>query len=91
MFTWKVGPALATGNAIVLKPSEFTPLTALRVCSLIKEVGFPDGSINVVTGYGPTVGAAITEHMAIEKVCSTSAVLTQLMSDHRSPLLALPL
>lgn len=44
MFTWKLGPALATGNAIVLKPSEITPLTALRMCSLIKEVGFPDGT-----------------------------------------------
>ncbi|KAJ7902052.1 aldehyde dehydrogenase domain-containing protein [Mycena olivaceomarginata] len=55
MFSWKIGPALATGNTIVLKPSEFTPLTALRMCSLIKEAGYPPGVVNVVTGYGHTV------------------------------------
>lgn len=69
MFAWKIGPGLATGNSIVLKPSEFTPLTTLRMCTFIQEVGFPPGSVNVITGYGNTAGNAITSHMKIEKVC----------------------
>lgn len=68
MLSWKIGPALATGNAIVLKPSEFTPLSALLTAKLAKEAGFPPGVFNVVNGYGATVGAAIAEHMDIEKV-----------------------
>ncbi|KAH9980551.1 NAD-dependent aldehyde dehydrogenase [Russula compacta] len=75
MMAWKLGPALATGNAIVLKPSEFTPLTALRVCSLINEAGFPPGSVNVVTGYGNTAGQAISEHLGIDKVAFTGSTL----------------
>ncbi|TFY72348.1 hypothetical protein EVG20_g655 [Dentipellis fragilis] len=75
MVAWKIAPALATGNTVVLKPSEFTPLTALRVASFIKEAGFPDGVVNVLTGYGPTVGAAISSHMHIEKVAFTGSTL----------------
>ncbi|KAJ7171297.1 aldehyde dehydrogenase domain-containing protein [Mycena filopes] len=75
MFSWKVGPALATGNTIVLKPSEFTPLTALRMCALIQEAGFPKGVVNVVVGYGPTVGQSISEHMDIQKVAFTGSAL----------------
>lgn len=75
MVAWKLGPALATGNCIVLKPSEFTPLTALRMCSLINEAGFPPGVVNVVTGYGNTVGQAISEHMNIDKVAFTGSTL----------------
>ncbi|KIY53157.1 aldehyde dehydrogenase [Fistulina hepatica ATCC 64428] len=75
MFAWKIGPALATGNAIVLKPSEFTPLTALRMCTLIKEAGFPDGVVNVVNGYGITVGAAISSHMKIDKIAFTGSTI----------------
>ena len=75
MMAWKLGPALATGNCIVLKPSEFTPLTALRMCSLINEAGFPPGVVNVVTGYGNTVGQAISEHMNIDKVAFTGSTL----------------
>jgi aldehyde dehydrogenase (NAD+) len=70
---WKLGPALATGNCVVLKPSEFTPLTALRMCSLINEAGFPPGVVNVVTGHGDTVGMAISEHMQIDKVAFTGS------------------
>lgn len=70
MFCWKIGPALATGNSVVLKPSEFTPLTSLRMCAFIQEVGFPPGSVNVITGYGNTAGNAITTHMKIDKVRS---------------------
>ena len=67
--SWKIAPAIATGNTIVIKPSEITPLTALRMASLIKEAGFPAGVINIVVGYGQTVGNAITDHSGIEKVC----------------------
>ncbi|KAI6042818.1 aldehyde dehydrogenase [Pisolithus marmoratus] len=76
MFSWKIAPALATGNTVVLKPSEFTPLTAIRVCHLAKEAGFPPGVLNVVTGYGSTVGSAISSHMRIHKVAFTGSTLT---------------
>ncbi|KAJ3508204.1 hypothetical protein NMY22_g16692 [Coprinellus aureogranulatus] len=75
MFVWKIAPALATGNTVVLKPSELTPLTALRMCSLINEAGVPAGVVNVVTGYGNTVGAAISSHPRIEKVAFTGSTL----------------
>jgi len=56
MLVWKIGPALATGCTIVLKPAEQTPLSALYIASLAKEAGFPPGVFNVVPGYGPTAG-----------------------------------
>ncbi|CAN5561554.1 aldehyde dehydrogenase family protein [soil metagenome] len=71
MQAWKWGPALATGCTLVLKPAEQTPLTALRVAALAQEAGFPDGVINVVPGFGPTAGAAISGHMDIDKVAFT--------------------
>lgn len=52
MVSWKIGPALATGNTIVLKPSELTPLTALKMADLIVEAGFPPGVVNIVNGHG---------------------------------------
>lgn len=73
MFSWKVGPALAAGNTIVLKPSEFTSLSALRVCALITEAGFPPGVVNVVPGYGSIAGNAISSHPRIEKVAFTGS------------------
>ncbi|KAF9232075.1 aldehyde dehydrogenase domain-containing protein [Melanogaster broomeanus] len=75
MFSWKIGPALATGNTIVLKPSEFTPLNAIRMAHLIQEAGFPPGVVNILTGYGNTVGNAISHHMKIEKVAFTGSTL----------------
>ena len=75
MMAWKIGPALATGNVIILKPSEFTPLSALRMVSLIEEAGFPPGVVNVVNGYGATAGQAIAEHMGIGKVAFTGSTL----------------
>lgn len=73
MWAWKVAPALAAGCTIVMKPSELTPLTALALCDLIVEAGFPPGVVNVVPGYGATAGAAISSHMDIDKVrCSSS-------------------
>lgn len=69
----KIAPALAAGNTIVLKPAEQTPLTALYLCSLIKEAGFPPGVVNVVPGYGPTAGAAISTHPDINKISFTGS------------------
>lgn len=73
MLSWKLGPALACGNTVVVKPAEQTPLSALFICSLIKEAGFPPGVVNVVPGFGPTAGAAISEHMDINKVAFTGS------------------
>jgi len=73
MMIWKIGPALACGCTIVLKPAEQTPLTALYVAALAKEAGFPAGVLNVVPGYGSTAGAAISEHMNIDKVAFTGS------------------
>ncbi|KAH8800592.1 aldehyde dehydrogenase domain-containing protein [Flagelloscypha sp. PMI_526] len=75
MLIWKWAPALATGNTVVIKPSELTPLTALKMCHLVKEAGFPPGVVNVVTGYGNTVGNAISSHMEIRKVAFTGSTL----------------
>jgi aldehyde dehydrogenase (NAD+) len=76
MQAWKWAPALASGCTIVLKPAEQTPLTALRVAALAQEAGFPDGVINVVPGYGPTAGAAVSSHMDIDKVAFTGEAST---------------
>ncbi|KAG6837020.1 hypothetical protein H0H93_016227 [Arthromyces matolae] len=75
MLSWKFGPALATGNTIVLKPSEITPLTALRLADLVIEAGFPPGVVNIVNGHGPVVGQAISEHPLIDKVAFTGSTL----------------
>lgn len=74
MLVWKWGPALAAGCTIVLKPAEQTPLTALYMAALSKEAGFPDGVINVIPGYGPTAGHAISAHPNIRKVAFTGSV-----------------
>ncbi len=71
MQAWKWGPALATGCTVVLKPAEQTPLTALRVAALAQEAGIPDGVLNVVPGFGPTAGAALSGHMDVDKVAFT--------------------
>jgi aldehyde dehydrogenase (NAD+) len=73
MQAWKLAPALATGNTVVMKPAEQTPLTALRVAELITEAGFPDGVVNMLPGYGPTAGAAIARHMDVDKVAFTGS------------------
>lgn len=73
MISWKFGPALAAGCTIVLKPAEQTPLTALYIGSLVKEAGFPSGVVNIITGYGPTAGAAISSHPEIRKVAFTGS------------------
>ena len=73
MAAWKLGPALATGNCIVLKPAEQTPLSALRLAELIAEAGLPDGVVNVVTGFGETAGAALAAHDDVDKVAFTGS------------------
>lgn len=73
MQAWKLAPALAAGNTVVLKPSTFTPLTALRVGELIIEAGFPPGVVNIIPGYGATAGVAIAQHMDIDKVAFTGS------------------
>uniref|UniRef100_A0A4W5P500 aldehyde dehydrogenase (NAD(+)) n=1 Tax=Hucho hucho TaxID=62062 RepID=A0A4W5P500_9TELE len=73
MQAWKLGPALATGNTVVMKVAEQTPLTALYVASLIKEVGFPPGVVNILPGMGPSAGSAITSHMDVDKVAFTGS------------------
>ncbi|KAF9644016.1 NAD-dependent aldehyde dehydrogenase, partial [Thelephora ganbajun] len=75
MLSWKIGPALATGNTVIMKPSELTPLTALMAADMIREAGFPPGVFNLIVGYGNTVGQAITEHKGIEKVAFTGSTL----------------
>jgi aldehyde dehydrogenase (NAD+) len=73
MQAWKLAPALATGNTVVMKTAEQTPLSALRVGELIIEAGFPPGVVNLLSGYGPTAGAAISRHMDIDKVAFTGS------------------
>ena len=73
MAAWKLGPALATGNSIVVKPAEQSPLTALRVAELAAEAGLPEGVLNVVPGYGPTAGKAIGMHMDVDCVAFTGS------------------
>ncbi|KAL0336164.1 UNVERIFIED_CONTAM: Aldehyde dehydrogenase family 2 member B7, mitochondrial [Sesamum radiatum] len=76
MFAWKVGPALACGNTIVLKTAEQTPLSALLVSKLLHEAGLPDGVLNVVPGFGPTAGAALCSHMDVDKIAFTGSTET---------------
>ncbi len=73
MAAWKLGPALATGCTVVLKPAEQTPLSALRLGELIQEAGIPDGVVNIITGFGETAGAAIASHDDVDKVAFTGS------------------
>jgi acyl-CoA reductase-like NAD-dependent aldehyde dehydrogenase len=73
MAAWKLGPALACGNTVILKPAEQTPLTALRLGELIMEAGLPEGVLNIVTGFGPGAGSSIAEHPNVDKVAFTGS------------------
>jgi acyl-CoA reductase-like NAD-dependent aldehyde dehydrogenase len=73
MASWKVGPALATGNSVVLKPAEQSPLTALRLAELAAEAGVPDGVLQVVPGFGETAGQALGRHMDVDLVAFTGS------------------
>lgn len=76
MATWKLGPALACGNTIVLKPAEQTPLSILVFADLVKEVGFPPGVINIINGFGRDAGSALVAHPLVDKVAFTGSTST---------------
>ena len=76
MACWKVAPALACGNTVVLKPSEYTPLTALALADICKEAGVPDGVVNVVPGYGDPAGEALARHSDVDKLAFTGSIRT---------------
>ena len=73
MAAWKIGPALATGNTVVLKPAEQTPLSALYLAEIMAEAGLPDGVVNVVAGFGETAGAALAAHKGVDKIAFTGS------------------
>lgn len=73
MAAWKLAPALATGNCVILKPAEQTPLSAIRLGELAVEAGFPEGVLNVITGFGETAGAALAAHPEVDKVAFTGS------------------
>ncbi|HZB46789.1 MAG TPA: aldehyde dehydrogenase family protein [Pyrinomonadaceae bacterium] len=73
MAAWKLAPALAAGNTVVLKPAEQTPVTAMELGKLIQEAGFPDGVVNIVPGYGETAGAALAAHPGVDKIAFTGS------------------
>ena len=76
MAAWKLGPALACGNCIVLKPAEQTPLSILFFANLVKEAGFPPGVFNVLNGYGKDAGAALASHLDVDKIAFTGSTAT---------------
>ncbi|MGD0073998.1 MAG: aldehyde dehydrogenase family protein [Candidatus Binataceae bacterium] len=73
MAAWKIAPALACGNVVILKPAEQTPLTALRLGELLVEAGIPDGVVNIITGFGPGAGSSIVAHPDVDKVAFTGS------------------
>ncbi len=73
MAAWKLAPALAAGNTVVLKPAEQTPVNAMELGNLIQEAGFPDGVVNILPGYGETAGAALAKHPGIDKIAFTGS------------------
>src|SRR6202162_1537361 len=73
MAAWKLGPALATGNTVVLKPAEQTPLTALYLAEIMAEARLPNGVVNVVNGFGETAGAALAAHDGVDKIAFTGS------------------
>lgn len=76
MAAWKLGPALCTGNTVVLKAAEQTPLSILYLASLVKEAGFPPGVINIINGEGRKAGAALAQHLDVDKIAFTGSTVT---------------
>jgi acyl-CoA reductase-like NAD-dependent aldehyde dehydrogenase len=76
MATWKTAPALACGNAVVLKPAEHTPMTAMELARIAADAGLPEGVFNVVPGFGPTAGAALAQHPGVDKIAFTGEYVT---------------
>ncbi|KAI5306165.1 aldehyde dehydrogenase (NAD(P)(+)) ald5 [Ascosphaera pollenicola] len=75
MWSWKIAPAVATGNCVVIKSSELTPLSALYAATLVVKAGFPPGVINVISGFGMPTGSALTTHMDVDKVAFTGSTV----------------
>jgi len=73
MAAWKLAPALATGNTVVLKPAEQTPLSALKLAEIMQQAGLPEGVVNIVPGFGPTAGAALVRHPMVAKIAFTGS------------------
>ncbi len=73
MAIWKLGPALAAGNAVILKPSELTPCTAMELASIVDEIGFPPGVVNIIPGYGSEAGEALVSHPSVDKISFTGS------------------
>lgn len=86
MWAWKIGPAIACGNTVVIKTAETTPLSALIAAELIDQAGFPPGVINIITGYGNIAGSALSRHMDVDKIAFTgsTAVGRQILKDAAS-------
>lgn len=77
MFTsWKMGPALAAGNCVVMKPAELTPLSSLKIAELMRQVGFPPGTVNILPGYGNLAGQYLAEHPQVQKIAFTGSTAT---------------
>jgi aldehyde dehydrogenase (NAD+) len=76
LYSWKIGPALAAGNTLVVKPAEQTPVTALEIAKLVEEAGFPAGVFNVIPGYGGTAGASLAAHPKVNKISFTGSHAT---------------
>ncbi|CAK7211095.1 hypothetical protein SCUCBS95973_001014 [Sporothrix curviconia] len=76
IFTWKIPPAVAMGNTVVIKSAEATPLLAVKMCELIREAGFPAGTVNLISGFGKTAGSALVGHMDVDKVAFTGPTAT---------------
>ncbi len=83
--TWKLAPALAAGNTVILKPSEFTSVSALEFVKLFDEAGFPPGVVNVVTGFGAEIGQALVEHPLVRKVAFTGSVASGIKVNQAFP------
>ena len=76
MAMWKLAPAIATGSTIVIKSAETSPLTALHLGKLIAEAGFPEGTINMVSGFGSTAGVALSQNKRLDKIAFTGSTAT---------------
>jgi len=92
---WNIAPALAAGNTVILKPAEYTPVTALEIGRLTKEAGFPPGAVNILPGKGSIAGAALARHPGVDKICFTGSIevgqriLREAATNLRRPLLEL--
>jgi betaine-aldehyde dehydrogenase len=92
---WNIAPALAAGNTVILKPAEYTPLSALEAARLVQEAGFPSGAVNILPGKGSVAGAALARHPGVDKICFTGSVevgqriLREAATNLKKPLLEL--